>query len=83
MKEKYDWNLEDIFKTNDDFEKNQKKLSEILKNIEKYQGSLNTSDKIYECYNLYEKALELYEKVYAYGMPVSYTHLTLPTNREV
>lgn len=68
MKEKYDWNLEDIFKTNDDFEENQKKLSEILKNIEKYQGSLNTSDKIYECYNLYEKALELYEKVYAYGM---------------
>ena len=81
MKEKYDWNLEDIFKTNDDFEKNQKKLSEILKNIEKYQGSLNTSDKIYECYNLYEKALELYEKVYAYGM-LKY-HLNMAESKNI
>ncbi len=33
MKEKYDWNLEDIFKTNDDFEENQKK---IIRDIKEY-----------------------------------------------
>ena len=68
MKEKYNWNLEDIFKTNEEFQENVSNLQEILNKVKKYQGSLNTSDKIYECYYLYEEALKLYEKIYAYGM---------------
>ena len=65
---KYNWNLKDIFKTKEEFDKSKTELEEILKDIEKYQGNLNSSQKIYTCYSLYEKALELYEKIYSYGM---------------
>lgn len=69
MKEKYTWNLTDIFKTKEEFEKEIKKLNETLKVIKTYQGKLsNSSENIYQCYRNYEKALEYYEKIYAYGM---------------
>lgn len=68
MKEKYNWNLNDIFTNEEEFSKAQKALNEKLENIKEYQGKLKSSEKIYECYKLYEEALEFYEKVYAYGM---------------
>ena len=69
MEEKYTWNLTDIFKTNDDFENEIKNLNNKLEEIKGYQGKLKDSaENIYECYNLYEKALEYYRKIYAYGM---------------
>ena len=69
MEEKYTWDLTDIFKTKEDFEKEIEKLNETLKVIKTYQGKLsNSSENIYECYRNYEKALEYYEKIYAYGM---------------
>ena len=69
MQEKYTWNLKDIFETEEDFENEIKKLNENLKNVSLYQGKLaKSSENIYKCYMSYEKALENYEKIYAYGM---------------
>lgn len=66
---KYQWHLEDIFKNEEEFIKEKEEIKEILKEIKKYQGILcETSENLYNCYKLYEKALEKYEKVYAYGM---------------
>ena len=69
MKEKYTWNLTDIFKTKEEFEKEIEKLNKMLNEIKTYQGKLsNSSENIYQCYRNYENALEYYEKIYAYGM---------------
>ena len=69
MQEKYTWNLKDIFETKEDFENEIKKLKENLKDVSLYQGKLAKSpENIYKCYMSYEKALENYEKIYAYGM---------------
>ena len=46
-------------------------MEEILRldQIKEFQGKLaESSENIYKCYNLYEKALEIHRKVYAYGM---------------
>ena len=69
MNKKYQWNLTDIFKTKDDFESEIAILQDTLEQIENYKGKLEqSSQNIYKCYQLYEKALEHYEKVYGYGM---------------
>ena len=69
VSEKYQWNLEDLFKNEEEFEKEIKLLNEKIENIKQYKGTLKSSStKIYECYNLYERATEHYEKIYAYGM---------------
>lgn len=66
---KYQWNLKDIFVSEEDFHKEKEAIKQILEEIKKYQGILcNTSENLYNCYKLYEEALEKYEKVYAYGM---------------
>ena len=67
--QKYNWNLQDIFKNIKEFNKEKQKIQNILKEIKTYQGKLcDTSDNLYNCYKLYEQALEKFEKVYAYGM---------------
>lgn len=69
MNEKYNWNLKDIFVDHEDFDNCKTNLNELLNNIAKYQGKLSESSKnLQECYALYEKALEAFEKIYAYGM---------------
>lgn len=66
---KYNWNLKDLFKDIEEFNKEKKEIQNILEEIKKYQGKLcDTSDNLYNCYRLYEEALEKYEKVYSYGM---------------
>lgn len=65
----YNWNLKDLFKNIEEFNKEKEEIQDILKKIKKYQGILcNTANNLYNCYKLYEKALEKYEKVYSYGM---------------
>lgn len=67
--QKYNWNLQDIFKNIEEFNKEKQEIQNILKEIKTYQGKLcATSDNLYNCYKLYEQALEKFEKVYAYGM---------------
>ena len=69
MEEKYNWNLQDIFENEEQFKKEKNGIISILEKIKAYQGILcNTSDNLYNCYKLYEQALEKFEKVYAYGM---------------
>ena len=69
MEEKYNWNLQDIFKTEDEFKNAKNEIEESLRKIEKYKGILcSTSENLYNCYLIYEKALELFDKVYSYGM---------------
>ena len=67
--QKYNWNLQDIFKNEEEYKKSKNEIKEILKQIKKMEGTLcKTSDNLYKFYNLYEKALEIFEKLYAYGM---------------
>lgn len=69
MKNKYNWNLQDIFENEEQFKKEKSEITNILEKIKVYQGILcKTSDNLYNCYKLYEQALEKFEKVYAYGM---------------
>ena len=69
MENKYTWDLTDIFKTKEDLEKEILEEYSYLEKIRNFQGKLkDSSENIYECYNLYEKALEHYRKIYAYGM---------------
>ena len=69
MEEKYNWNLQDIFENEEQFKKEKREITDILEKMKEYQGTLcNTSDNLYNCYKLYEQALEKFEKVYAYGM---------------
>lgn len=67
--QQYNWKLQDIFKSEGEFNKEKSEIKELLQKIKEYQGKLcDTSDNLYNCYKLYEKALEKNEKVYAYGM---------------
>lgn len=67
--EKYNWKLTDLFSNKQEFENAIKKMQEDLKQIEKYKGKLsNNSENLYECYNLYEKLLISFDKIYSYGM---------------
>ena len=69
MEEKYNWNLKDIYENEEDFNLDGTKIEENLKKLREYKGKLGESaSNLYECYNLYEKTLEIYEKVYGYGM---------------
>ena len=66
---KYNWNLKDIYQNIEDFNKEKKEIQDILKQIKEYEGKIcETSENLYNCYRLYEQALEKYEKVYSYGM---------------
>jgi len=67
--QKNNWNLQDIFKNVEEFNKEKQNIKILLKQIKEYQGKLcDTSDNLYNCYKLYEQTLEKYEKVYSYGM---------------
>ena len=69
MEEKNSWNLQDIFENEEQLKKEKDEIIKKLEEIAKYQGILcDTLDNLFNCYKLYEQALEKFEKVYAYGM---------------
>ena len=69
MQEKYNWDLTDLFKNKEEFQKAIENMKQDLKEIQKYKGILcDNSDNLYECYNLYEKILIDFDKIYSYGM---------------
>ena len=69
MENKYEWNLSDIYKSKEDFEKDKESLNKKLEEIVKYKGSLeDSSDNIYNYYKLYEEIVEIICKLYSYGM---------------
>ena len=60
--QKYNWNLQDIFKNIEEFNKEKQEIQNILEEIKTYQVKLcDTSDNLYNCYKLYEQALEKFE----------------------
>lgn len=63
------WNLTDIFKNKEEYQKMKEDLLKNLDKIEQYKGKLcNSAQNLYECYKIDELALEQFEKVYAYAM---------------
>ena len=69
IEEKYNWNLEDIFKTENDFQLAKQSIEKNLEDFERYKGILcDNADTLYSCYSLYEEILKIFEKVYSYGM---------------
>ncbi|MBQ2938191.1 MAG: oligoendopeptidase F [Clostridia bacterium] len=68
-RQKYEWNLEDIFKSVGEFEDAKNEIKDVLLKIQEYKGVLcESAENLYNCYFLYEQALEKFERVYAYGM---------------
>ena len=69
MDDKYNWDLTQIFKNDEDFNNRKNELYKILNQIKEFQGKLcDSAENLYNCYYLYEKAEELLEKIYPYGM---------------
>jgi oligoendopeptidase F len=67
--EKYNWNLKEIFKNDEELEEAIKKLYKEIENIKKYKGSLGeSSNKVLKCYQDLTILLELEEKIYGYAM---------------
>lgn len=67
--DKLSWNLEDIFKNEEELEIAINNLKEIFQKVKSTKGKLaESSDQIYECYKNLEDGLALHEKVYAYAM---------------
>ena len=69
IQKKYNWNLTDLFENKEDFYKAKEKMQKDLKEIEKYKGILcDSAENLYQCYNIYEKILIDFDKIYSYGM---------------
>ena len=67
--DKYSWDLTDLFNDKEEFYEEMKHVKDKLKQIETYKGILcDSSENLYQCYQLYEKTLMQFEKIYAYGM---------------
>ncbi len=67
--DKLSWNLEDIFKNEEELEIAINNLKEIFQKVKSTKGKLaESSDQIYKCYKNLEDGLALHEKVYAYAM---------------
>ena len=76
------WNLKDIYISEESFCEDKKNIRKNLEDIEYYKGRLGeSSDNLYHCYKLYEESLELYEKLYSYGM-LNY-HLNMADNKKI
>ena len=66
--DKYSWDLTDLFQDKEEFYKEMKNVKGNLKQIESYKDILcDSSENLYQCYQLYEKTLIKFEQLYAYG----------------
>lgn len=67
--ENYEWNLEEIFRNENELEEAIIKLYREIENIKKYKGVLGeSSDNVLKCYQNLTVLLELEETIYAYAM---------------
>lgn len=65
----YDWNLEEIFKDEEEVEEAINRLYEEIENVKKFKGHLGeSSNNVLECHRNLAKLLELEEKIYVYAM---------------
>lgn len=64
---KYKWNLEDIYVSWDEWQKDFEKLQELLKEAPKFKGQIKeNSEKFVEVHNLIEKISRIIDKLYLY-----------------
>lgn len=69
MESKYEWNLLDIYKDEESFNKDIETLKGKTEEIISFKGRLSEgSDKVLACYSALNDAFELEEKLYAYVM---------------
>ena len=69
MVNKDEWNLNEIFKNDDELESAIKELYSLIEKIKQSKGKLgNSVDEVAKCYKNLENALELHEKIYGYAM---------------
>lgn len=69
MNSKLDWDLNDIFKSEEELENAINKLKDLFTKVEETKGKLQeSSNEMYKCYKNLEEGLALHEKVYAYAM---------------
>lgn len=69
MKDRYKWDLEEIFKNDDELEDAINKLYRLLDEIKNFKGKLaNSVEEILDCYKCLEKIYELHEKIYGFAM---------------
>ena len=67
--EKYNWNLTEIFKNDEELETAINRLYNEIDNIKKYKDTLNQSaERVLECHKSLTVLLELEERIYAYAM---------------
>jgi oligoendopeptidase F len=65
--EAYKWQLEDIYKTNEDFKSDVKKLrEEYIPKLKAFKGKLNSATQLANYFKLDEEASYIIEKVYMY-----------------
>ena len=78
----YDWNLEEIFKDEEEVEEAINRLYEEIENVKKFKGHLGeSSNNVLECHRNLAKLLELEEKIYVYAM-MKY-HLNMADNEAI
>lgn len=66
---KFEWNLKDIYQTEEGFKQDVLKFYDKMNEIKNYQGTLNQGvEQIYNCYKLYEETIRIEEKLYSYAM---------------
>ena len=64
-----EWNLNDIFKNEEELENAIQELYKLIEVINETKGKLaNNVDEVIKCYTTLDKALNLHEKIYAYAM---------------
>lgn len=81
IEEKYIWNTNDIYKNNEEFEKDCKEVFDKVSEIKKYKGKLKeSSENIYIVNKLDEEIGELFSKLYAYAMLKHHRNMAEPEN---
>ncbi len=68
VEDKYKWNLEDIYKTDDDWENDFSKVKDMLESLEEYKGNLvSSSARLFQGIELIMKIEEVISRLYAYS----------------
>lgn len=65
MKNSLEWNLSDIYNSNEEINQDFKEIYSGIEKIKKYKGTFkDSSENVASCYKLLEYLLELEEKIY-------------------
>ena len=68
LNDKYKWNLDDIYENIEEWEKDYKKVEEILPKIEKFKGKVTSSaDQLLKVLDILMEAKEIISRLYAYA----------------